>query len=104
MHWICDVMASLLKKNVTISHLGFQKSQDQLDLWLLRNPTLVTHHGMEMPDTVVVFVSHSENNLLRAISLTSFIYRHPVCPVVCLVGTEGKKPDGISITLNNNIG
>lgn len=61
-----------------------------LGFWLLRSQTLVTHlhSGGEMPDTVVVFVSESENNHLRTIALASFIYRHhPVWPAVCLVAS-----------------
>lgn len=55
---------------------------------LLRSQTPVTHlhSGGEMPDTVAAFVSESENNHLRAVSLASFIYRHhPVWPAVCLL-------------------
>lgn len=64
---------------------------------------LVTHLGRATPDTVVVFVSQSENNPLRAISLASFIYRHPVCPAARLVAAEGKKSEELSVPPNNNI-
>lgn len=95
---------SLLKENMTIyKPPGVQKCQD----WLFRSPThglwaLVTHLGGAMPDTVVVFVSQSENNLLRAISLTSFIYRHPVFPAARLVAAEGKKSEKLSVSRNKN--
>lgn len=82
---------------------GVQKCQE----WLFRSPThglwaLVTHLGRATPDTVVVFVSQSENNLLRAILLTSFIYRHPVCPAARLVAVEGNKSEELSVLLNKN--
>lgn len=47
---------------------------------------LVTHlhSGAWMPDAEVVFVIESENNHLQAVSVASFIYRHPqVLPAVC---------------------
>lgn len=87
-------MSHLGSKHVRVGCLGARL----VVLW-----ALVTHLGRATPDTVVVFVSQSENNLLRAISLASFIYRHPVCPAVRLVAAEGKKSEELSLPPNNNI-
>lgn len=86
-HWLKHLAVSF-KRNGGSQPAGVIWSL--LGFWLLRSQTLVTHlhSGGELPDTVVVFVSESENNHLWAISLTSFIYRHhPVCPAVCLVAS-----------------